>query len=116
MAFEVKPHLQYQLLDDESEKEETDNFPSQRTDSADGDPRSWYKPQRLSIRNMVILIPWTLSSFLAVVCLVLSSKLQHISNGLGTYETGFRPDMSKCYHIDCLPYRPASLANSVIKR
>ncbi|KUI64132.1 hypothetical protein VM1G_10894 [Cytospora mali] len=38
MALEEKPHLKYQLLDDESDKGETDNFLSQRSSSSEDGP------------------------------------------------------------------------------
>lgn len=97
MTLESKPHLKYHLLDDESEKGETDNFLSQRSSSSDDGPRSWYKPQQLRMRSMLTILPWVLSSVLAALCLVLLSKLQRISGKFGSYEAGFHTDMSKLY-------------------
>ncbi|ROW10505.1 hypothetical protein VMCG_01766 [Cytospora schulzeri] len=90
MALESESHLKYHLLDDDSEKGETDNFLSQRSSSSDDGPRSWYKPRRLPMRDLLAILPWGVSVVLAVLCLVLLSKLQRISEEFGSYEAGFR--------------------------
>ena len=97
MAPEIKAHLSYQLLDDESEKGETDNFLSQRSSSSVDGPQSWYKPQRHPMRSIIVIFPWVSSFLLAVLSLLLFLKIQYISREFGTYETGFRPDMSECH-------------------